>query len=66
MVATVLGIVSEAREEQSLNALPPIEVTELGTLIDLSAAQPKNVPEPIVVSALGHPYSAADKAPPLC
>ena len=34
MLVTELGMVMEAREEQLLNALPPMLVTELGMVVD--------------------------------
>ena len=40
-------------ELQPLNAFDPIEVTELGIVIDVNELQPSNAPFPIEVTELG-------------
>ena len=42
MLVTELGMVMEVREEQPLNALPPMLVTELGRVMEVREEQPLN------------------------
>lgn len=42
MLVTELGMVTEVRFEQPLNADPPILITELGIVTEISSVHPKN------------------------
>ena len=53
MVATLLGIVTEVREEQERNALWSIVVTLLGMVIEVKEEQYANAEFPMVVTLLG-------------
>ena len=46
-------MVTLVREEQSLNAEPPIEVTLSGMVMLVSEVQPENAYSPIEVTPLG-------------
>ena len=50
ILVTLLGMVMEVNEEQSLNALSPISVTLLGIVMEVKDLQPSKKPVPYVSS----------------
>ena len=53
MLVTELGMVTEVREEQPLNADSSMLVTEVGMVTEVKAEQPRNASSPMLVTELG-------------